>query len=275
VSTRYVSCDDLTRLCAALAYSRTRTLAFADLLHVRLSGFGLNVRSALACELTRYDSKTDEQIDVGVVAAVIKSSAQDADCSGHFGQTETRTRRLASSRGVIMHSGRRSAGCADATDRRRFSVFDHGVGERGLFCAVAFACNEHTWAEYMRTRHSPLSRELSVARHALGTIAIRNSRDADLLFAAATRPEPATARAAHARSGFTSTVRSGKPALAHTEVFAPLIPVPPSSGTGFGFERRPRSHHVRGQLVRRGKSTLLASPASSRKLPRRCVRTQR
>src|SRR5579863_9999524 len=77
-ATRYVLSDELTRLCAALAYSKgTRTLACADLLHVPAERVWIEwCEAPWLAELTRYGFKTDEQSIVGGRrGALIRSSA--------------------------------------------------------------------------------------------------------------------------------------------------------------------------------------------------------
>ena len=65
--TRYVLSDDLTRLCAALAYSKgTATLACADLLRVPAERVWIEWCDApWLAELTRYGFKTDANLSVG------------------------------------------------------------------------------------------------------------------------------------------------------------------------------------------------------------------
>src|SRR5579872_1758666 len=60
--TRYVLCDDLTRLCTALAYSKgAKTLACADLLHVPAERVWIEwCEAPWRQELARYGFKTHE-----------------------------------------------------------------------------------------------------------------------------------------------------------------------------------------------------------------------
>jgi len=259
---RYVLCDDLTRLCAALAYSKgTRTLACADLLHVPAERVWIEwCEAPWLAELTRYGFKTDEQSIVGGRrGALIQSSA-----TGRRGLLRTFWANGDADLDVFASSMEayfdfdtpegEAPAAPDATDRPTISVFDHGVGDADILRRCFRFRYEHTWAEYYANTALSPERRAAVARHALGTIAIEIPVMLIFFLLLATRPglprRPLMLeRLNRARS------RSGKaPLLAHTEVFAPLIPeYPPSSGTGLGFERRPRRlHHVRGHLVRRG-----------------------
>jgi hypothetical protein len=260
--TRYVLCDDLTRLCAALAYSKgARTLACADLLHVPAERVWVEwCEAPWHAELTRYGFKTDAQsIVAGRRGALIQSSA-----TGRRGLLRTFWANGDADLDVFASSMEayfdfdtpegEAPAALDASDRPTISVFDHGVGDADILRRCFRFRYEQTWSEYYaNTALSPVQRA-AVARHALGTIAIEIPVILIFFLLLATRPglprRPLMLeRLNRARS------RSGKaPLLAHMEVFAPLIPeYPPSSGTGPGIERRPRRlHHVRGHLVRRG-----------------------
>jgi hypothetical protein len=260
--TRYVLCDDLTRLCAALAYSKgTRTLACADLLHVPAERVWVEwCEAPWRAELTRYGFKTDEQsIVAGRRGVLIQSSA-----TGRRGLIRTFWANGDADLDVFASSMEayfdfdtpegEAPAAPDASDRPTISVFDHGVGDADILRRCFRFRYEHTWAEYYANTALSPEQRAAVARHALGTIAIEIPVMLTFFLLLATRPglprRPlALERLNRARS------RSGKaPLLAHMEVFAPLIPeYPPSSGTGLGFERRPRRlHHVRGHFVRRG-----------------------
>jgi hypothetical protein len=260
--TRYVLCDDLTRLCAALAYSKgTRTLACADLLHVPAERVWVEwCEAPWRAELIRYGFKTDAMSSVGGRrGALIQSSAAGRRglLRAFWSTGETDLDVLASSMEAYFDfdtpEGEAPA-APDACDGPTISVSHHRVGDADILRRCFRFRYERTWAEYYaNSALTPLQRD-AVARHALGTIAIEIPVILAFFLLLATRPglprRPLMLeRLNRARS------RSGKaPLLAHMEVFAPLIPeYGPTNAAGAGIERRPRRlHHVRGHLVRRG-----------------------
>ena len=259
---RYVLCDGLTRLCAALAYSKgTRTLACADLLHVPAERVWLEwCEAPWLAELTRYGFKIDAQsIVAGRRGALIQSSA-----TGRRGLIRTFWANgdadldlCASSMEAYFDfdtpEGEAPA-APDASDRPTISVFDRGAGNSEILRRCFRFRYEHTWAEYYANAGLAAEQRAAVARHALGTIAIEIPVILTFFLLLATRPGLPRRPLMLERLN-RSRSRSGKaPLLAHMEVSAPLMPeYPPSSGTSPGIERRPRRlHHVRGHLVRRG-----------------------
>jgi hypothetical protein len=260
--TRYVLCDELTRLCTALAYSKgTRTLACADLLHVPAERVWVEwCEAPWHAELNRYGFKTvDHSIIGGRRGALIRSSATGRRglIRAFWVNGDTDLDVLASSMEAYFDfdtpEGEAPA-APDASNRPTISVSDHGLGNADILRRCFRFRYEHTWAEYYANAALSPEQRKAVVRHALGTIAIEIPVMLTFFLLLATRPglprRPLMLeRLNRARS------RSGKaPLLAHMEVFAPLIPeYPPSGGTGASIERRPRRlHHVRGHLVRRG-----------------------
>lgn len=260
--TRYVLCDELTRLCAALAYSKgASTLACADLLRVPAERVWIEwCEAPWVAELTRYGFETDGgSLAAGRRGALIQSCA-----TGRRGLIRTFWANGDADSDVLASSMEayfdfdtpqgEAPAAPDASDRPTISVFDHGAEDADILRRCFRFRYERTWAGYYAdTALSPGQRE-ALARHALGTIAIEIPLMLTFFLLLAARPglprRPLMLeRLNRARS------RSGKaPLLDHMEVFAPLIPeYAPCGGTGAGFERRPRRlHHVRGHLVRRG-----------------------
>jgi hypothetical protein len=268
--TRYVLSDDLTRLCAALAYSKgTSTLACADLLHVPAERVWVEwCEAPWRAELTRYGFKTNDQsIIAGRRGVLIQSSA--AGRRGlirvFWATGETDFDVLASCMEGYFDfdtpEGEAPA-APDTSNGPTISVFEHGVGDADILRRCFRFRYERTWAEYYaRTALSSQQRD-EVERHALGTIAFEIPVILVFFLLLATRPglprRPLMLeRLNRARS------RSGKaPLLAHMEVFAPLIPeYAPCSAAGAGIARQPRRlHHVRGHLVRRGRQLFWRVP---------------
>lgn len=260
--TRYVLCDDLTRLCAALAYSKgTRTLACADLLHVPAEQVWLEwCEAPWLAELTRYGFKAAQQSSVaGRRGALIHSSAKGRRGSirAFWANGDSELDVLAGSMEAYFDfdtlDGEEPA-APDGANRASIGVFDRGLGDADILQRCFRFRYERTWAEYYA--NSPLAPEQrdAVARHALGTIALEIPLLLTFFLLLATRPGLPRRPVILERINRTRS-RSGKaPLLAHMEVFAPLIPGYRSySSTGSSAERRPpRLHHVRGHLVRRG-----------------------
>jgi hypothetical protein len=259
---RYVLCDDLTRLCAALAYSKgTRTLACADLLRVPAERIWLEwCEAPWLAELARYGFKTDEHsIAAGRRGALIHSSATGRRglIRAFWANGDSELDVLASSLEAYFDfdtpDGEAPA-APDGADRPSMVVFDRGVGEADILRRCFRFRYERTWAEYYANSALAPEQRDAVARHALGTIAIEVPLMLTFFLLLATRPSLPRRpiileRVNRARS------KSGKaPLLEHVEVLAPLIPeYRPSCSTDRGAERRPpRLHHVRGHLMRRG-----------------------
>ncbi len=260
--TRYVLCDDLTRLCAALAYSKgARTLACADVLHVPAERVWVEwCESPWRAELTRYGFRTDEPSIVGGRrGAFIQSSATGRrGLMRVFWSTgETDRDVFASSMEAYFDFDTQEGGAPaapDSSDGPAICVVDHVAGDADILRRCFRFRYERTWAEYYAGAALTAQQRDAVARHALGTIAIEIPVILAFFLLLATRPglprRPLMLeRLNRARS------RSGKaPLLAHMEVFSPLIPdYTSSNAAGAGAERRPRRlHHVRGHLMRRG-----------------------
>jgi hypothetical protein len=101
----------------------------------------------------------------------------------------------------------------------------------------------------------PLDEKNSIARHALGTIAI--DIPVLLVFFLLLAARPGLPRRPLILERLNQArIKSGRaPLLEHIEVSSPLLPEyhPSSSLESSGHHRRtPRLHHVRGHLVRRG-----------------------
>jgi hypothetical protein len=258
-----VLCDDLTRLCAALVYSKgTSALACADLLHVPAERVWIEwCEAPWLAELARYGFKIDEHSIVGGRHGVlIQSSA-----TGRRGLIRAFWENGASELDLLASSMEayfdfdtpegEAPAAPDASNQPTIRVFDHTAGEADILRRCFRFRYERTWAEYYANAAlSPEQREV-VAHHALGTIAMEIPLVLAFLLLLVIRPglpqRPLMLeRLNRARS------RSGKaPLLSQIEVFAPLIPeYSPSAGAArSGIERRPkRLHHVRGHLVRRG-----------------------
>lgn len=257
---RYVLSDDLTRLCADLAYSRgARTIACADLLHAPAEAVWMEWCNAPWNEaLRQYGFPL---IEAGAQWVGRRGAWVRATRDGRRGLV--RTFWSAASAEVLASSVEAYFDLDTATGEEpqpldgeagfAGRVFDSGSQDDLLDRCFRFRY-EQSWSEYYGS--AGLSSELSFAlwRHAAGTIAM----DIPLLLAffllLATRsglPQRVQTREHLNRR----RLQGGKaPLLEHIEVTAPLLPEYRDHGRRepFASRRSPRLHHVRGHLVRRG-----------------------
>ena len=258
---RFVLSDDLTRLCADLAYSKgARTVACADLLHVpaeRLWVEWCNApwRNAL------------QEYGFPLIAA----GAQWVGRRGAWVRATADGRR-----GLVRTFWSVSAADVLTSSVEAYFDFDTAIGEepqpldgkRGLARRVfdgerpdddvlgrCFRFRyEQSWWEYYRS--AGLSSELAFAlwRDAVGTIAMDIPMLLAFLLLLASRNGLPQRPQAFERLNFHRR-RSGKaPLLEHIEVTAPILPEYRDYRRGVPApgRRSPRLHHVRGHLVRRG-----------------------
>ncbi len=260
---RYVLSDELTRLCAALAYSKgARHLACADLLRVPAERVWVEwCESAWLAELERYGFRHEDKKTANAArrGAWIRSSSDGRRGSirTFWSIGETDLDLLASSMEAYFDLDTEEGEDPDPPDaevRPALCVSDSANGGTDILRRCFRFRYERTWAGYYRHAMLDSEREKAVARHALGTIAA----DIPVLLAffllLSTRtglPQrmPALDRLNRSRG------RAGKaPLLDHIEVLSPVLlgSSPASRGGAVMARRGPRLHHVRGHLVRRG-----------------------
>lgn len=258
---RYVLSDDLTRLCADLAYSKgAHTVACADLLHVPAQTLWMEWCNA------PWNNALQEY-----GFPLVPAGAQWVGRRGAWVRA-TRDGR----RGLVRTFWSVAGAGVLASSVEAYFDFDAAKGEepepllgsRGLAGRVFDSARadddvlgrcfrfryEQSWSEYYG--RAGLSGELSFAlwRHALGTIAMDIPMLLAFFLLLATRSglpqRPQELERLNLRRR-----RCGKvPLLDHIEVTAPVLPEyrdcrrsAPVPG-----RRSPRLHHVRGHLVRRG-----------------------
>jgi hypothetical protein len=256
-SIRYVLSDELTRLCAALAYSKgARTLSCADL--IRIPAEQLWVEWAHAPwrkELERYGfCHTDDQFGNCGRRGALLSASRD----GRRGRVRT-----------FWSTGQREIDVCASTMFADFD-FDADPSNRGTHSRALKVSNGHfdansalrtcfsfeferTWAEYYDRAQLSAAKRQQVEHHSLGTIAF----DIPVLLAffllLNTRTGLPQQRSQLDRLNRSRTRERKAPLLDHVEVLAPfpseyLFARNDSLPSG---RRRPRLHHVRGHLVRR------------------------
>jgi hypothetical protein len=262
--TRYCLSDDLVGLCTALAFSKgARTLACADLLHVPGERVWIEwCETPWIKELNRYGFRSDAQRarSVGRRGALIQSSPQGRRglIKSFWANGDNELDVLASSMEAYFDFDTEVGEDPAAPDGRSglaISVFDRAAGNADILRRCFRFRYERSWQNYYEQAQLSACQADSIARHALGTIAIDIPVILAFLLLLATRPG-LPRRALMLERLNQARMKSGKkPLLDHIEVSSPLLPKYRSSGGESVAEyprRGPRLHHVRGHLVRRG-----------------------
>jgi hypothetical protein len=259
---RYVLSDDLTNLCADLAYSKgARTVACSDLLHVPAQTLWVewcNEPWQRALQTYGFPLVENGFQWVGRRGALIR-----ANPSGRRGLLRTFWSQdgerdvLASSLEAYFDFDTPLGEAPAPLDQRAGEagqVYDGQQSEEDVLGRCFRFRYERSWSEYYRKAGLTVSQSAAIWRHALGTIAM----DVPMLLAffllLATRTGlPKTRQDCNRLNR--QRRRAGKPPLLdHIEVRAPLLPEYHDSVRSRlpGLRRQPRLHHVRGHLVRRG-----------------------
>lgn len=279
---RYVLSDELTRLCAALAYSKgARSLEFSDLIHVPAERVWVEWASKpWTDELRQFGFRLDDiHIESGRSRGALIAASPDGR------------------RGTIQTFWHLDGAGTDAFASSMLAHFDlDGLPDensdksgRGVRVSAAETSGsdvladcfrfqfEPSWAQYYRRANLSAHAQLAVEKYCLGTIA----PDIPLLLAffllLATRSglpqnEVSRTRLNRARQ------REGRPLLLdHIEVSAPFIPTgsaPCASDGRIHGRRERRLHAVRGHLVRRGSQVFWRIPHLRGSARRGVVRTR-
>ena len=259
---RFVLSDELTRLCTALAYSKgSRTLECADLLHVPATSLWLEwCALPWECELAQYGFAMDERTRA---RGGRRGALLDASPDGRRGLVRTfwtddlDEEALASSVEAYFDFDVASGEDPEPPNHSSIAplrvVDDTHNGEDVLSRCFRFRY-ERSWREYYDRATLPKAERDALDRHALGTIAISIPVILAFLLLLGTktglpRRTESLERLNRARA------KAGKsPLLEHIEVCSPLMAPYRDSGACLSeaTRRRPRLHHVRGHLVRRG-----------------------
>jgi hypothetical protein len=265
---RYVLSDDLTRLCADLAYSRgARTLDCADLLRVPATTLWLEWCNEPWQDALRRFGLPIVRGDGG--GAGRRGALVNASADGRRGLVRTfwsaeepASEPIASSVEAYFdfdtEPGASPAPPDGREDPRIVRVRDHERADHEDVLARCFRFRyEDSWADYYGYHQSSGMTALetdAIWHHALGTVAL----DIPLLLAfvllLATR-SGLPQRICNLERLNRIRTRTGKvPLLDHIDVRVPLLPeyvTQPHQDT-LGKRRSPRLHHVRGHLARRG-----------------------
>lgn len=261
--TRYSLSDDLVGLCTALAFSKgARTLACADLLHVPAERLWIEwCEAPWINELDRYGFRpsADGVKGIGRRGALIKSTPQGRRglIKTFWANGEDEVDVLASSMEAYFDFDTENGAGPVPPDRRNrlcIGVVDHAAGDADILRRCFRFRYEHSWQDYYEQAQLPAAQYDSIARHALGTIAIDIPVILAFLLLLATRPGLPRRPLMLERLNRARLKAGRAPLLDHIEVSSPLLPEYRACG-GSGPEqvrRGPRLHHVRGHLVRRG-----------------------
>ncbi len=261
-ATRYVLSDELTRLCAALAYSKgARTLACADLLHVPAERVWIEWATApWRNELARYGFKhAEHSARSGHGGVFIQSTLQGRSglLRTFWADGEPEANALASSMEAYFNFDTPDGGDPQVFDRQQpssLSVSDGTIGHADILQRCFRFRFERSWQDYYERAQLTSAESAAITHRALGTIAISIPVVLAFFLLLATRPSLPRRPLMLERLN-RARARSGRTALLEQiEVSAPLLPeFGPEAPGRSGTPRRPsRLHHVRGHLARRG-----------------------
>jgi hypothetical protein len=267
---RYVLHDDLTALCADLAYSiGARTFECADLIHVpaqRLWIEWCNAPWQRAIERYGFPLMNGACPLTGRRGALIESSAD-----GRRGLIRTFWNNpidqdvLASSVEAYFDLDTLPGEEPESPDRRvndAVVVCDPAVlGDDVLGRCFRFRY-EKTWSDYYRRAEAPDIPGSALWRQSLGTIALDVPMMLAFFLLLASRTGLPQRRPELERLNSARRKRGRVPLLDHIEVRAPLLPDYGQSSYSQNHHTRrgPRLHHVRGHLVRRGSNLFWRVP---------------
>ena len=258
---RYVLSDDLTRLCADLAYSKgADSVSCADLLHAPAETLWVEwCNGPWSHALQRYGFPLVAAPAqwVGRRGAWIRSSRD-----GRRGLVRTfwdapAQETLASSVEAYFDFDTPPDGAPQPLDGRpgrAGTVIDSARSHDDILGRCFRFRYEQSWAQYYAA--AGLTREVSGAlwRHAVATIAMDVPMLLTFFLLLATRNGLPQRPETFARLNRQRLQRGKLPLRDHIEVHAPLLPQYQDSLRGEPGTTRlsPRLHHVRGHLVRRG-----------------------
>jgi hypothetical protein len=259
---RYSLSDELVGLCTALAYSKgARTLACADLLHIPGERVWIEwCEAPWIKELSRYGFRAQHAQATGRRGALIQSSPQGRRglIRSFWANGDNELDVLASSMEAYFDFDTEVGEDPAAPDGRNGSairVLDRAAGDADILRRCFRFRYERSWRSYYEQAQLSTCQADSIARHALGTIAIDIPVILAFLLLLATRPG-LPRRSLMLERLNQARMKSGKTRLLdHIEVSSPLLPEYRSAAgeSLAGCPRRgPRLHHVRGHLVRRG-----------------------
>lgn len=259
---RYALSDDLTRLCAELAYSKgARNLAYADLLHIPAESLWVewcNLPWQNALQQYGFSVEANGSHPGGRRGAFIRSSADGRRGTVRtFWTSQTAQDVLASSMEAYFDFDTlegEEPGSPDIRLATGIRVYD-GARARDDVLARCFRFRyEESWADYYAGAALSAEENAALLRHVLGTVAIDIPLLLTFLLLLASRTSlPRQLRSFERLNRMRR--RGGKvPLLEHIEVRAPVLTeyLVNNRSDRHSTRRPPRLHHVRGHLMRRG-----------------------
>jgi hypothetical protein len=271
--TRYVLADDLTRLCADLAYSKgARTVACADLLHIPAPTLWVEwCNGPWQRALQNYGFPLIEGSCqwVGRRGALIKSSldGRRGMVRIFWSSGESEAEVLASSLEAFFDFDAQEGEGPEPPDgeesQQGIQVRDTSRADGNDVLARCFRFRyERSWSEYYGKAGLDEAARSALWRHTLGTIALDIPMLLAFVLLLSTRSGLPHRTSDYERLN-RARQKSGKTELLdHIHVRAPLLPenVEHLRADQRGTRRGPRLHRVRGHLVRRGSSLFWRLP---------------
>jgi hypothetical protein len=259
---RFALSDDLTRLCADLAYSKgARNLACADLLHVPAQSLWVEWCHAPwqgALEHYGFHTPPGNPQSGGRRGALIRCSP-----AGRCGVV--RTFWTVGSGPEVLASSMEAYFDLDALEGEEPELPDAELGAGLRVCDgdcggedVLARCfrfrYERTWSRYYGNAALSELGHAAVTRHVLGTIALDIPLLLAFLLLLASRTSLPRRPQSFERLNRARRRSGQRPLLDHIEVRSPVLPeyLACQAPDGHGSRRSPRLHHVRGHLMRRG-----------------------
>ncbi len=271
--TRYVLADELTRLCADLAYSKgARTIACADLLHVPDTTLWVEwCNEPWQSALQRYGFPLLDCAAqwVGRRGALIRATP-----GGRRGLVRTfwtagfrQSQVLASSMEACFDFDAPEGDVPAWFDQRSpdadIRVRDDGQTSGDDVLARCFRFRyESSWHDYYTHASLCNARTQALLRYNLGTIAVDIPMLLAFFLLLSTRSGLPQQRRDLTRLNRNRRKINRTPLLDHVEVRAPILPAYAAQNTreGYGVRRSPRLHHVRGHLMRYGSQLIWRVP---------------
>jgi len=260
---RYVLADDLTRLCADLAYSKgARAVTCSDLLRVPATSLWLewcNDPWQRALERYGFPRACQGHQRTGR-RGVLLQAARDGrrGVARTFWTLGAELGVMASSVEAYFDFDAEGEVCVpdDGQQRREpMRVHDEAHEGRDDVLARCFGFRyERSWANYYGSAGLSEAERARLWRHALGTIAMDMPMLLAFFLLLSTRGGLPQQARENLRLNRTRRKEGRPPLLEHVEVRAPLLPeyVPYRDCESRRTRHGPRLHHVRGHLVRRG-----------------------
>ena len=271
--TRYVLADELTRLCADLAYSKgARTVACADLLHVPAITLWMEwCNEPWQDALQRYGFPLVERGTqwVGRRGALVRATPD-----GRRGLVRTfwtaglrQCQALASSMEAYFDFDTPEGDAPEPPDQNEpeatTRVWDSGQTSGDDVLARCFRFRyERSWHDYYAQAHLSDADTEALRRHTLGTIAMDIPMLLVFFLLLATRSGLPQQRRKVTRLNRKRGKLNRTPLLDYIEVHAPILPAysEHNRSEGHGVRRSPRLHHVRGHLMRHGSELIWRVP---------------